>query len=415
MPKKQNSSVQILVLDADRNPIKKQKYRLYFNGALVAAETGEDGLTKKITTRSAVDEVQVAIERIDGSIKIVAQIISGVGDRLVTLISPKVKLVGSTLPHPTAVPGQLPSRKEPITPSYDAQQKKVPTTKKEFGPVTEFTKNKEGHSVAKVEGDIPNLEFLGEFSGEIMGEDDYIWAANELNIECAAIKAFAIVESEGSGFFKIGEKTVPRILYERHKFAKFTKNLYSKLNPDISLPCAYYNIQDDYILADEEHKNKRNVPVDVQYYRPVNKKDNDQTRQQSAKFKSLVEQRKIERETHTYFDGIGSYRRLIKAYKLDPVAALESCSWGSFQIMGEFWKEMGFASALDFSKSMSRSPKDQIKAFVLYIKHVSPKIKNYLRSQDWEAAAKAYNGPGYKVNKYHLKLQAAYEKFKGGK
>lgn len=415
MPTKKNSSVQVLILDADRNPIKKQKYRLYFNGALVAAETGEDGLTKKISTGSAVDEVKVAIERFDGSIKIVAQVISGVGDKLVTLISPKVKLTGPTLPHPAAVSSQPPSRKEPITPSYDARQKKAPTTKTEFGPVTELTKNKNGHSVAKVEGDIPNLEFLGEFTGETMGEDDYVWAAHELDIEGAAIKAFAIVESEGSGFFKIGDKTVPRILYERHKFAKFTKNVYSKLNPDISLPCAYYNIHDYYIMADEEHKNKRNVPVDIQYYRAINKKDNDEIRRNSAKFKNLIEQRKVERETHAYFDGIGSYRRLIKAYKLDPTAALESCSWGSFQIMGEFWKEMGFSSALDFSKMMSRSPKDQIKAFVLYIKHVNPKIKNYLRSQDWEAAAKAYNGPGYKVNKYHIKLQAAYEKFKGGK
>jgi hypothetical protein len=415
MPKEQNVSFQVLILDADRNPIKKQKYRLYFNGAMVAAETGEDGLTKKIRTQSASDEVQVAIERIDGSMKIVTRAVSGVGSKLVTLVSPKVKLESSTLPHPTTMPGKMPSKREPILPSYDLQHEKVSTAKKDFGTVTEQTKNKDGYPIAKVEGDIPNLEFIGTFSGEAMGEDDYLWAARELDVECAAIKAFAIVESEGSGFLTVGKQTVPRILYERHKFAAFTNNVYSKLNPDISLPCAYYNIKDRYVLADDSHKNTRKVPKDVEYYRPLNNKDGEKTKQGSEVFQKLVEQGKLERDTHVYFNGIGSYKRLIKAYKLDPDAALKSCSWGAFQIMGEFWREMGFASAVEFSKSMSRSPKDQIKAFVLYIKHVNPAIRKYLKCRDWEAAARAYNGPGYRVNKYHTKLQAAYEKFKDEK
>jgi hypothetical protein len=415
MSKEQNISVQVLILDADRNPIKNQKYRLYFNGAMVAAETGPDGLTKKIKTQSASDEVQIAIERIDKSVKIVTRIISGAGSKLVTLISPKVKLESQTLPHPVSVPGQIPSRNEAASPIYDPKNTKAPTGKKEFGPVAELTKNKDGHPIAKIEGDIPNLEFLGGFNGEVMNEKDYLWAAKELDIECAAIKAFAIVESEGEGFLKVGNETVPRILYERHKFAKFTNNIYSKSQPDISLPCAYYNARDRYILADDKYKKKRNAPGDIEYYRSINKKDGDETKSRSSFFDDLIKQGKLERGTHAYLDGVGSYRRLIKAYKLDPVAALESCSWGSFQIMGEFWKEMGFASALEFSRSMSRSPKDQIKAFVLYIKHVNPKIKDYLRCKDWNAAARAYNGPGYKTNRYHIKLQEAYDEFKGEK
>lgn len=81
--------------------------------------------------------------------------------------------------------------------------------------------------------------------------------------------------------------------------------------------------------------------------------------------------------------------------------------------MGEFWKIMGYASAIDFTRSMSRSRKEQIKAFVLYIKYVNPQIKKHLKSHDWDAAARAYNSPGYKVNKYHIKLAATYAKFKG--
>lgn len=129
-------------------------------------------------------------------------------------------------------------------------------------------------------------------------------------------------------------------------------------------------------------------------------------------FENLVKHGKVDRNIHAYFDRLGSYKRLVKAYKLNPTAALESCSWGSFQIMGEYWKEMGYASVTEFTKSMSRSPKEQIKAFILYIERVNPKIKDYLYSLDWEAAARAYNGPKYAVNKYHIKLEEAYEKFK---
>ena len=31
---------------------------------------------------------------------------------------------------------------------------------------------------------------------------------------------------------------------------------------------------------------------------------------------------------------------------------------------------------------------------------------------DWRNFASLYNGPGYKQNKYHIKMQEAYEKFK---
>lgn len=409
---KENSTFQVLFLDADRNPIKEQSYKLYFNGAMISARTGPDGLTKKIKTKSSADEVQIAIERLDKSIKVVARVFSGVGNKLVTLISPKIKVTSSTLPHSAAIPGQVPSKKEVGAPIYDSQKPKEPTAKKDFGTTIEPRRNSVGNPVSKVEGDIPNLEFLDEFNGEIMTNEDYLWASKRLGIEFAAIKAFAIVESKGKGFFKIRDRTVPKILYERHKFAAFTDNEFSKLNPDISSPCGYYYPEQLYVPATSSHKKKKKIPEDIDYYRSLRDKDDEETKAQARKFKELVKDGTLDRSVHAYFDGIGSYRRLIKAYKLNPEAALASCSWGSFQIMGEYWKTMGYKSVTDFSKSMSRSPKDQVKAFVLYIELVNPKIKNYLRARDWEAAAKAYNGPSYLLNKYHIKIKEAYEKFK---
>ena len=407
-----NHSFQVLFLDADRNPIKNQLYKLYFNGAMVASQTGQDGLTKKIRATSPDDQVQIAVERMDKSLKIVARVVAGAGSKLVTLISPKIKVNSPTLPHFTALPGQIPSRKEASPPIYTRQDLKNPTTKKDFGAKTELVKNREGNPISKVEGDIPNLDFLDNFNGEVMTEDDYLWASKEIVVELAAIKAFAVVESKGEGFVKLWNRMVPKILYERHKFAAFTKNEFSKLNPDISLPTGYYNNSDSYVLASESHKKKRKIPEDISYYRSVNKKDDDETKSEAALFATLVREGALERKEHAYLDGIGGYKRLVKAYTLNPVAALESCSWGSFQIMGEYWKCMGYASLVEFSRAMSRSPKEQIKAFVLYIKYVSPRIKSYLRALDWEAVARAYNGPNYAANKYHTKLKAAYEKFK---
>lgn len=333
MSNKGNCSLQVLFLDADRNPIGKISYKLCANGAIVSAETGLDGLTKKLTRLSPGDEVQIAVERTDKSIKTVTRVIAEVGNKLVTLISPRIKVVGPTLPHATPVSGQMLNRKEATPPIYDPQKKKAPTGKTGFGTKVEQTKNSQGNAVSKVEGNIPNLEFLDEYVGEEMGGSDYAWAARTLDIEYAAIKAFAVVEAEGEAFLKIGGRTVPKILYERHRFAKFTNNACSSLNPDISLPCGYYNRKDRYVLADIEYKKKRNIPEDVAYYRSVNKKDNDETRAQALHFKDLVREGKLEREDHAYYDGVGRgssrHMRSILQLHFKAVPGVSSKSWGS--------------------------------------------------------------------------------------
>lgn len=73
---------------------------------------------------------------------------------------------------------------------------------------------------------------------------------------------------------------------------------------------------------------------------------------------------------------------------------------------------MKYPSPKEFTKCISRSPKEQIKAFVAYIKYVNPKIKKHLEDLDWVATARAYNGPGFKDYNYDVKLEAAYKKFK---
>jgi hypothetical protein len=413
MKKDKNLAVQALILDADRNPIENQKFKLAFNDIVIQGKTGGDGLTKKIYTRTPYDEVQIAVERIDRSTKVIGYVISGYGSKLVTLISPKIKVEGPTLPHPKAPDGQLPLRNAKTIPIYDPKIDQPPTNKKELGAKTEVTATKDGKALIKVSGDIPNLEFLSEYNGEVMEEVDFSWAARELDIEIAAIKAFAEVESKGSGFIKLGPRMFPKILYERHKFARFTQNKYSKMYPDISLPCGYYQLDGRYVIAGSEYKKKRGISDDLNYYRPIGKADDEETVKQAVSFRKLLEERKLTAENHKYLDGLAGYKRLVKAYQLDPDAALKSCSWGAFQIMGEFWDTMKYASVKEFTKAISRSEKEQMKSFVLYMKYVNPKIKNLLRKLDWDGVASAYNGPNYKLNRYDEKLEDAYEKFRG--
>lgn len=404
---------QVLMLDVDRNPIVGQRYRLHFAGRSIEGETGKNGLTRKIKTTSSADEVQIAIGRLDSSLKIVARVLSGYGDKLVTIISPKIRIESKSFEHPPVTREVDQSKDKKITPQYDPRMSQPPTLgKKQFGLKTALTKTTNGAALVKVEGDIPTLDFLSDYVDDPVTEQDFSWAAQELNVEVAAIKAFARVESRGVGFFDFAQKKLPKILYERHKFAAFTNNAYSIVYPDISLPVAYYNQTTRYIAANEDYKKKRGISSDIQYYRALRKKDDNVEGEQVMTLKELIATGKATVEGDKYLEGAGSYRRLVKAYQLDPSAALKSCSWGAFQIMGEFWDAMGFSSVEEFTKFISRSEKNQVKAFVLYIKLVNPTIVGHLRRLDWIGAARAYNGPGYTANAYHTKLAVEYEKIR---
>ncbi len=56
-----------------------------------------------------------------------------------------------------------------------------------------------------------------------LSNDDYCRAADKLQCEVASIKAVASVESRGNGF---DMQDRPKILFERHKFAKYTNGKY---------------------------------------------------------------------------------------------------------------------------------------------------------------------------------------------
>lgn len=181
-------------------------------------------------------------------------------------------------------------------------------------------------------------------------DNDYEAAAKDLGCEVAIIKAIADVESRGAGFLSNGK---PKILLEGHWFHKFTNGIYDKMYPTISYP--------------------------------------KWTRKH-------------------YKGGVAEYDRYDIAYKLDEEAAMKSTSWGKFQIMGFNYRSAGYDDVRCFVEDMMLSEYFHLKAFCNFLKNEG--ILQYAISKNWKEFARRYNGPGYATNKYDIKLENSYNKYK---
>lgn len=182
-------------------------------------------------------------------------------------------------------------------------------------------------------------------------QKDYEDAAVRLDCDVSAIRAVVAVESRGTGFDPEG---FPLTLFEGHWFHKLTAGKYTASHPTIS-----------YRSWTRAHYGR-----------------------------SWREEKK----------------RLELATSLDREAALQSASWGLFQIMGANYRECGFDSVQEFVNGMIlQGESGQLNAFVEFV--LSKNLAGFLRNRDWAGFAKRYNGPQYYVNKYDTKLASAYNKF----
>lgn len=206
--------------------------------------------------------------------------------------------------------------------------------------------------------------YLHETSGQFLSESDLVKAADKLDIELAAIKAVNEVESRGSGFLN----NFPKILFERHVFWKRLKK--HGLDPE-------------------------------------------QYSQDNANI--------LQKSYGGYKGGVREIARLEKAKVIHESAALESASWGLFQIMGYHWKTLDYSSVEDFMRCMMMSEAEQLEAFVRFIQH--NRLDKWLRLkagqtslelENFEKFAYRYNGPAYLRNSYHTKMFSAYKKYGAG-
>lgn len=95
----------------------------------------------------------------------------------------------------------------------------------------------------------------------------------------------------------------------------------------------------------------------------------------------------------------------------DEAAALQSASWGLFQVMGFHWKLCGYDSPQAFAKAMAADEGNHLEAMVAFIE--AEGLADELRAcrkgdpDSCRAFARGYNGSGYAKNGYHTKMAAA--------
>ena len=100
------------------------------------------------------------------------------------------------------------------------------------------------------------------------------------------------------------------------------------------------------------------------------------------------------------------HARLKRASEIHREAALESASWGKFQILGMNWDMCGVKSLQEFINAAYKSEDEHLNLFVNYI--ISAGLQDELREKDWKGLARGYNGPLYWKQSYDKKLASAY-------
>ena len=102
------------------------------------------------------------------------------------------------------------------------------------------------------------------------------------------------------------------------------------------------------------------------------------------------------------------YPKLTRAIALDRAAALQSASWGRFQIMGANYKMCDFDDVEAFVAAMTAGEAGHLQAFVAFVN--ANKLDDELRRGDWAGFARGYNGADYKKNRYDEKLAEAFSR-----
>ncbi len=189
----------------------------------------------------------------------------------------------------------------------------------------------------------------------MLSEADYDKAASLLLCEVKTIKAIDSVESGGMGFLSTGEL---RILFEPHIFYKLLKE--AGLSPDA------YATNKEYSDIIYPHWGQK-----------------------------------------PYGKYSAQWERLTRAATINRDAAYKSASYGKYQPLGLYHKEMGYDTVFDMVDDFKKGEPNQLMGFVKMIKYRG--LADELRDKDWAAFARAYNGSGNVAN-YSEKLEAAYNK-----
>ena len=194
--------------------------------------------------------------------------------------------------------------------------------------------------------------------GKIISNSDYEVLANELGVEKEVLKAVALTETGSRGSFQRQSPKHATILYERHYMKKLLNQKYS-----IS------HIQE----LEKKYPNLIGKPGNYGTY--------------SAQLIKLKE-----------------------AKKIDYDSAIESCSWGRFQVMGISYKYL-YKTPKELEEAMNMCETQHLALFKEYCKHKKGLIPA-MKRRDWAKIAYLYNGKNYKKNNYDIKMKNYYLKLK---
>jgi hypothetical protein len=222
-----------------------------------------------------------------------------------------------------------------------------------FGPATEAAvrmfQDSQG-MVATGEADKHTLSLLRSWDviPRSIRDSDITDAAYRLQADSAAIQAIVAVESRGRGFLPSGR---PTILFERHIMRRRLV-----------------------------HRNWPLQDLDPQI---------------------------VNASPGGYRGGEREWDRIEQAMAIHRDAAIESASWGLFQVMGFHWERLGYLSAEQWRERMARSEWDHLDAFVRFMQ-ADPVLLQALRDHRWAAVARRYNGPNYHINRYDERLASEH-------
>lgn len=236
----------------------------------------------------------------------------------------------------------------------------------DFGANTEYAVIMFQRSVGLVDdgkvGDKTRTALAGGNISKLLKGSDYTAAAKRLKVSELAIRVFGATEGRGVGFLNNGKA---KILLERHRMYFYLVQLKGKT------------------FANAQMKQYPNL---------------------------------VNTATGGYKGDTAEYTRLSLAKNISPEAALMSCSWGQFQIMGENWKDLGYSSVFDFETQMQNSESLQLEAFIRFIEWKTGTVNgkkvaliDALRAENWEAVFTLYNGPNYKKLGYQAKFQKEWD------
>lgn len=391
--------VSVAFLDALRHPVANLAYRLKFDGRTVAGKTATNGTVSRQVTKNAKSSVEVWVQDALGAWQRAHSTVSGYGHKLITLVSDAIVVKAQIEPHPMGAP-LVPAKPKPATATATTQaappvKPQGAASKNNPAVKTKKSKGPQGQPIIKIGVELPDelLSYFHQFTGGEITKQQWHDAAENLKCEPEVLMAIAKVESGGrSAFWRLNQGDgahIPAILYERHYFSHLTGGKYDQDHPDISWPVGY---RKKSLLGSSDQK---------------------------------MHDHKVE-ATDVYSDYATSYLRLVNAYRLDAEAALKSCSWGKFQIMGANFELCGVDTIKVFVGTICKSELGQIQLLSGFIQRKpqawkNPKNKKLgkeislwdaVKIKDWKAIAFNYNGPGYATYSYDSQLHKAYESYK---